>query len=250
MPPSPPGPLCRATFPQVPSRSSPGAAVTPQARSHIPAGFPNICSLVPRGCAPGPPWTWGMLMVAEDAAWLQRAGVLLAPSGHEVCVLGPPCWGGRRQHALPSAGRALPAPPCAAPTSGQPLCLNQFGKLVFGLWHGGEPGQWLWTTQISYMLLLHCSARQCCEHRVSPFPGDKQHLPDFASIYAFSRKSQKNPPRDPLARHAQALPHLERGCWEIFMLMRWDEIKTLGFCPVVPAIRETEEPSGGVVVLY
>lgn len=129
-----------------------------------------------------------MLVVAEDAPRLQGAGVLLAPT----CRV-PQAGVGEGNAPLPAAGRALPAPPRAAQTSGQRLRLNQFGKLVFRPCHGREPGQPLWSIQISYKLLRRRSARRCCQRWLSPFPGDKEHLPDFASVCAFPLEKPQEP---------------------------------------------------------
>lgn len=120
----------------------------------------------------------------------------------EVPVQGP-CAGGRRQVWTEDARcPAQPRPRAAA----APESIWETG------FRTGEPGQPLWSTPISYTLLQR-SVRRCCKHWVSSFPGDKQHLPDFAS---FSLEK----PRNALSRRAPALPHLERGCREVSVLMR------------------------------
>jgi len=121
MPPSLAGPRCRATCPQGPPRSSPGAAAT--------HGHPLPCPLVSPVFAP---WSLVPTPGTGDArgggGCSTAAGcwVLLAPAGRK-----DPRWGGRRQRAL------HPAQPRPRGTGGASASL---GNWFLGRGMTGSPG--------------------------------------------------------------------------------------------------------------
>lgn len=167
-----------------------------------------------------------MLVVAEDAPRLQGAGVLLAPT----------C---RVPHAGVGEGNApcpLQAEPCPLHPAEAGCASTSLGNWFSGRVTAGSQGSLFGASK--YPTSCFAAARPGGAASAGCL-GSQGTRSTCQILHPFVLFLWKNP-GNPLARHPPALPHRGRGCREVFMLMRWDEIKTLGFLLVLPIVWETE----------